>query len=64
MNNWAIEADKIQNNEMYYNLDSYAGELWLTAKQFEDNLQLNYQRYEKRIIDTRVHYEKKLESVK
>jgi|LauGreDrversion4_2_1035121.scaffolds.fasta_scaffold1885566_2 hypothetical protein len=42
MNNWAIEADKIQNNEMYYNLDSYAGELWLTAKQFEDNLQLNY----------------------
>ena len=49
---------------MYYNLDTYAGELWLTAKQFEDNLQLNYKRYEKRIIDTRVHYEKKLESVK
>ena len=35
-----------------------------TAKQFEDNLQLNYQRYEKRIIHTRVNYEKKLESVK
>ena len=49
---------------MYYNLDSYAGDLWVTAKQFEDNLQLNYQRYEKRIIDTRIHYEKKLESVK
>ncbi len=32
MNNWAGEAERIQNNEIYYNLDSYAGELWLTAK--------------------------------
>ncbi len=46
---WLQEAHKIQQDDKYYTLDNYAAELWVTNKQFEDDLKNNHNRYEQRI---------------
>ena len=43
---WHAEAEKIHQNDKYFTLDAFTSELWVTTKQFEDDLRANHNRYE------------------
>lgn len=45
IHNWGQEAEKIHQDEKYYNIDSYARELWVTTEQFEADLKVQHKGY-------------------
>lgn len=49
---------------MYYDIENYASELWVTTKQFEEDLKKNHNRYEKRISDLKKEYDRKSAKIK
>ncbi len=48
---WHQEAENIRQNDMFYDIETYADELWVTQKEFEDDLKKNHNRYEKKIAN-------------
>ena len=43
---WLADAQQVQMDDKYYTLDHFSNELWVTTKQFEDDLKTNHNRYE------------------
>ena len=61
---WLAEAQQVQQDDKYYTLDQFSNELWVTTKQFEDDLKTNHNRYEQRLTSLKKDHSTKVQDLK